>query len=85
MPLSSSVLFGSPSSLTAFVLGCRCLHRNGISDLLKKIPSMFNPPSSQSAGGAALLGALDVLRSTGGKISMFMACLPNHGANVIKV
>lgn len=46
---------------------------------------MHPRPTPESIGGAALFGALQVLKDCGGKVSMFLASLPNTGMMAVKV
>jgi len=59
--------------------------REEIRSLLENIPEMCQGvPSSENVGGAALRGAMDVLRECGGKITAFFASMPNTGALALK-
>jgi hypothetical protein len=60
--------------------------RDSIAELLEAIPGMFTQPQpAESIGGAALFGALQVLKGCGGKITMFLASVPNTGMMAVKV
>ena len=61
------------------------MSREGMRELLDSIPEMFRSHSAESAGGAALAGALEVLKATGGKITLLIAAMPNTGMLAMKV
>eukprot|EP00873_Tetraselmis_striata_P007892 jgi/Tetstr1/428156/TSEL_018207.t1 len=80
MPDSSDPYCPTPSSL---VVNLR-ESIDEIRELLEAIPTMHPRPTPESIGGAALFGALQVLKDCGGKVSMFLASLPNTGMMAVK-
>ena len=57
-------------------------NKDGVVELLKKIPTIFNSSrSAESAAGAAILSSIDALKSqVGGRLLAFICSLPHKGA-----
>ena len=60
-------------------------NRESIANFLQSMPSLFNNTfETDSALGSALQAAYHLLKTTGGRISVFQTCLPNSGLGSLK-
>lgn len=70
------VFLPCPDNLLINLKECREL----INDLLLQLPKRFSTEhDSKSALGSALQAAFKLMSLTGGRVSVFQTCLPNHG------
>ncbi|PSN38091.1 hypothetical protein C0J52_00838 [Blattella germanica] len=60
--------------------------RELVKDLLNELPTKFlNSHDSNSALGPALQAAFKLMSATGGRVTVFQSCLPNHGPGMLTV
>ncbi|KAJ9581283.1 hypothetical protein L9F63_023555 [Diploptera punctata] len=60
--------------------------RELVKDLLNQIPTKFlNSHDTNSTLGAALQAAYKLMAPTGGRVTVFQTCLPNHGPGMLTV
>uniref|UniRef100_A0A1B0ETR7 Putative vesicle coat complex copii subunit sfb3 n=1 Tax=Lutzomyia longipalpis TaxID=7200 RepID=A0A1B0ETR7_LUTLO len=75
------VFLPCPDNLLVNLKECRDL----IKDLLTQLPKRFaNVHEPKSALGAALQAAFKMMSSSGGRVTVFQACLPNYGPGALQ-
>uniref|UniRef100_A0A182PQ87 Uncharacterized protein n=1 Tax=Anopheles epiroticus TaxID=199890 RepID=A0A182PQ87_9DIPT len=70
-----------PDNLLVNLKSCKEL----IKDLLKQLPKRFeHTHDTHSALGAALQAAYKLMSASGGRVTVFQTCLPNHGPGALQ-